>query len=221
MEDTLIEMKNIKKTYDGKKYVLDDLSFSAHKGELVVIKGLSGSGKSTLLNTIGLLDNFDSGYYKLNNYIINPQKYNKYANIRATDIGFIFQAYHLIDSISIKDNILLPFIYSSMPINSRIIKHMDSILEEFNLLDAKEKKVSLLSGGEKQRVAIARAIIKSPSIVIADEPTGNLDDNNSNIVMRHLCNLKDKGTTVILVTHDTRLLKYSDKTYLLQDGRLI
>ena len=217
----IIKMENIKKTYDGKRYVLDNLSFSAQKGDFVIIKGLSGSGKSTLLNILGLLDVFDSGSYKLNGCPIDPKKHNKYDELRSTSIGFIFQAYHLIESISIQDNILLPFLYSKEPINSDTSTRMNSILERLNIIDIKSKKVSLLSGGEKQRVAIARAIIKNPSIIIADEPTGNLDGKNSEIVMNYLKDLTHQGTTVVLVTHDMNLLKYGNKSYSMQEGRLV
>ncbi len=221
MTSTIIQMEHIKKTYDGSKYVLNDLSFTVQEGDLIIIKGLSGSGKSTLLNILGLLDIFDSGSYILNNIQINPRKNNKYSNIRSNMIGFIFQSYHLIESISIQDNILLPFLYSEEKINLDVIKRMETILESFNLIGMKGKKVSLLSGGEKQRVAIARAIIKKPPLIIADEPTGNLDEENTKIIMDYLKRLTSNGTTIVLVTHDMNLLKYGDTSYLLQEGRLI
>ncbi len=221
MAKTIIEMEKIKKTYDGKRYVLNDLYFTAQEGELTIIKGQSGSGKSTLLNILGLLDVFDSGTYILNNHQIDSQKNNKYANIRSDMIGFIFQSYHLIESISIQDNILLPFLYSEKRISTEVIQRMKTILENFNLIEMKDKNVSLLSGGEKQRVAIARAIIKNPPLIIADEPTGNLDDENSRIVIDYLKDLTFNGTTIVLVTHDMNLLKYGDASYSLKEGRLI
>ena len=193
----------------------------AREGELIVIKGKSGSGKSTLLNIMGILDVFNSGLYSLNGSTINPKKYNKYSDLRSKYIGFIFQSYHLIDSISIQDNILLPYLYSKDPINFEVVDRMHSILEDFNLINLKNKKVSLLSGGEKQRVAIARAIIKNPPVIIADEPTGNLDDENSAIVINHLKKLTIQKTTIILVTHDMKLLSYGDVTYSLEGGRLL
>jgi ABC-type lipoprotein export system ATPase subunit len=173
-----------------------------------------------LLNILGLLDVFNSGLYNLNGLVINPRNYNKYSNLRSKYIGFIFQAYHLIDSISIQDNILLPYLYSNEQIDSEVIDRMHYILEDFNLIDLRRKKVSLLSGGEKQRVAIARAIIKNPPIIIADEPTGNLDDDNSITIMKHLKKMTENKTTIILVTHDMKLLEYGDVTYSLQGGKL-
>lgn len=213
-------MEHIKKTYDGSRYILNDLSFAAKEGEFVIIQGASGSGKSTLLNILGLLDVFESGTYILQNHQINPRQHNKYSNMRSTLIGFIFQAYCLIESISIQDNILLPYFYSHDCIDVNVLKRMDDILENFNLTGMKHNKVSLLSGGEKQRVAIARAIIKNPPLIIADEPTGNLDDANSQLVIKHLKGLTDRGTTVILVTHNKDLLKYGDRKYSLHEGRL-
>jgi ABC-type lipoprotein export system ATPase subunit len=221
MASAIIQMEHVRKTYDGNKYVLEGLSFSAGKGELAIIKGKSGSGKSTLLNIVGLLDVHNSGVYRLNGAVINPKRHNRYAILRSKFIGFIFQSYQLIDSISIQDNILLPYMYSSQPISSNVIKRMHSILEEFNLTALRHKKVSLLSGGEKQRVAIARATIKKPPVIIADEPTGNLDDDNSSIVINHLKNLTQQNTTVILVTHNMNLLEYADSAYALHEGRLV
>ncbi|MDD2393208.1 MAG: ATP-binding cassette domain-containing protein, partial [Eubacteriales bacterium] len=167
------------------------------------------------------LDAFDSGYYKLNDFSIESDKFNRYSDLRSKLLGFVFQSYHLIDSLSITDNILLPFIYSDEYITSEIIERMNMILESFDLIESKDKKTALLSGGEKQRVAIARAIIKSPPLVIADEPTGNLDNENTDVVIGYLKNLTKKSTSVIMVTHDTGLLKYSDRNYLLYEGRLV
>ncbi len=221
MSDIIVQMEHIQKTYNGISNVLDDVSITVNRGEFIIIRGVSGSGKSTLLNILGLLDVFDSGYYKLNSLSIAPKRYNKYSELRSKLIGFVFQSYHLIDSISIQDNILLPFMYSDEFITSKIIDRMNSILESFNLIDLKNKKVALLSGGEKQRVSITRAIIKSPPIIIADEPTGNLDDENTDAVISYLKNLTRQSTSVILATHDTCLLKYSDRNYLLHEGRLV
>lgn len=221
MDNAVIQMENINKSYDGKNFVLNGLNFKAQPGEFVVIKGKSGAGKSTLLNILGLLDVFDSGVYNLNGINIERKSRGSHAQLRAKHIGFVFQSYHLIDSISVEDNILLPYLYVDNPIDSNVINTMNNILGEFNLADLKKKKVSLLSGGEKQRVAIARAIIKKPPLIIADEPTGNLDEENSCIVVNYLKKLSQQDTTVILVTHDMNLLKYGDSKYSLSEGRLI
>lgn len=218
--DEIIKIENLKKTYDGEKYVLDDLSFSAHKGELIIIKGKSGSGKSTLLNILGLLDDFNSGIYNLTDVEIKPKKHNRYSQLRSKYIGFIFQSYHLIDSITVEENILLPYLYSDDVINNSVYERMNTILEDFSLLGYKNKKTALLSGGEKQRVAIARAIIKNPLVIIADEPTGNLDYENSLIIVNYLKKQVDSGKTVILVTHDNKLLDFGDTAYNLQEGKL-
>lgn len=221
MSDNIVQMDHIQKSYDGVANILEDVSFTVNRGEFIVIRGASGSGKSTLLNVLGLLDAFDSGYYKLNDFSIESDKFNRYSDLRSKLLGFVFQSYHLIDSLSITDNILLPFIYSDEYITSEIIERMNIILESFDLIESKDKKTALLSGGEKQRVAIARAIIKSPPLVIADEPTGNLDNENTDVVIGYLKNLTKQSTSVIMVTHDTGLLKYSDRNYLLYEGRLV
>ena len=216
----LIELDHIQKTYDGRRYVLNDLSLTAQAGELIIIRGSSGSGKSTLLNLLGLLDVFDGGTYRLQGKEINPRHYNRYAELRSTLIGFIFQSYCLIDSISVQDNILLPFLYSHHPIDGAVLAYLEEILERFHLTPVRHKRVSLLSGGPKQRVAIARAIIKRPPLIIADEPTGNLDEENSQLVVQHLKALTQGGACVVLVTHDKNLLQYGDRTYFLHEGRL-
>jgi len=221
MSKVVVQVENLKKTYDGENYVLDGVQFEAYEGELVIIKGKSGSGKSTLLNILGLLDVFDSGSYKLNDLSINAKDYHKYSDLRGKFLGFIFQSYHLMDSISIRDNILLPYLYLDEPIDTSVTERMKEILQEFHLLKLLQKKVSLLSGGEKQRVAIARAIIKNPAVIIADEPTGNLDSENSSIVINYLKKLTQQNTTVILVTHDMNMMKYGDRTYSLEEGKLV
>ena len=216
----LIRISNLRKTYDGKRYVLDGLDFSINKGEIATILGASGCGKSTFLNIVGLLDNFTDGKYLFSETEINPKKLNSYYQYRATDIGFIFQAYCLIDSLSVKDNILMPFLYSGAGITDSVKEAVDALLDSFDMLNLKNKRVSLLSGGERQRVAIIRAIIKKPKLIIADEPTGNLDESNTQLVVKAFRNIAENGTAVIVVTHNKYLSLGMGRTYSLKGGRL-
>ncbi len=216
----LIRISNLRKTYDGKRYVLDGLDFSINKGEIATILGASGCGKSTFLNIVGLLDNFTDGKYLFSETEINPKKLNSYYQYRATDIGFIFQAYCLIDSLSVKDNILMPFLYSGAGITGSVKEAVDALLDSFDMLNLKNKRVSLLSGGERQRVAIIRAIIKKPKLIIADEPTGNLDESNTQLVVKAFRNIAENGTAVIVVTHNKYLSLGMGRTYSLKGGRL-
>ena len=216
----LVDMQNIKKTYDGNHFVLSDLNFSINKGEISTVFGASGCGKSTFLNIVGLLDNFTEGEYLFDGKQVKPNKLNSYHLMRSLDIGFVFQSYCLIDSISVKDNILMPFLYNNCYCTKDVLNTLNTILEQLNLSELINKKASLLSGGERQRVAIARAIIKNPKLIIADEPTGNLDDDNANLVVNAFKNISKQGTAIIVVTHNKHLSFNSGATYMLKKGAL-
>lgn len=218
--NNLVEMSCIKKTYDGKKNILSDLDFSIQAGEIATILGASGCGKSTFLNIVGLLDNVTEGNYLFNGKKIKKNKLNSYYQQRAKDIGFIFQAYCLIESISVKDNILMPFLYNGLPCNRDVIQRLDILLNKFNLTHLINNKASLLSGGERQRVAIARAMIKKPKLIIADEPTGNLDDANAKLIIDAFQDISNQGTAIIVVTHNKYLSFGSGATYKLEGGKL-
>lgn len=214
----LIEMSGIRKTYTGKRYVLDGVDFSLEKGEIATITGESGSGKSTFLNIVGLLDSFTEGTYLFDGAPVYKNRLNSYYKQRAADIGFVFQAYCLIESISVQENILMPFMYNDKPINKSLYAQMDELLNELNITALKDKKVALLSGGEKQRVAICRAMIKKPKLIIADEPTGNLDEKNAELVISAFKKISDLGTSVIVVTHNLHLSFGAEKVYALEKG---
>ncbi len=220
MSEKIISLKDIRKTYDGKKYVLDRLDFSIERGELAVITGKSGSGKSTLMNIIGLLDTFDAGIYMFEGESIDVKR-KSYSRLRGGKIGFIFQSYYLIESLSVSDNILMPLLYSDKKkIEKSTIDKMNSCLEEYGLYDYRNKKTALLSGGEKQRVAVARALIKDPDLIIADEPTGNLDRENGSLIKKSLVRQTELGKSVIIVTHNKDLFSDAPSMYMLSDGRL-
>lgn len=219
--DPLIEMKDIHKSYDGKRQVLDGMDFHLERGEIAVIEGKSGAGKSTLMNIIGLLDSFDSGLFRLKGKEIKPHTQTKYSRMRASIIGFVFQSYYLIDGITVRENIMLPLLYCDTPVDKESKTKYDSLLKELDIAHLESKKVSLLSGGEKQRVAIARALIKNPEIIIADEPTGNLDADNTDIVVGVFRKLAQSGTAVIIVTHNSSISRETDSKYYLNEGKLI
>lgn len=216
----LVEMTNIQKSYDGVRNVLDNLQFSIGYGEIATIFGASGCGKSTFLNIVGLLDSCTSGNYYFNGQKISGNKLNKYEQIRSADIGFVFQSYCLIDSISVLDNILMPLMYTEAKSTSTLLHKVDSILESLNILHLKNQKANTLSGGERQRVAIARAMIKNPKLIIADEPTGNLDEANAKLVISAFQDIVETGTSIIVVTHNRHLSFGDGVIYTLREGAL-
>lgn len=216
----LVKMKNIFKTYDGVRYVINDLDFSLENGRIAVIFGESGCGKSTLMNIIGLLDTFTKGSYSFMDSKIKQNELNSYYKYRASDIGFIFQAYYLIESLSVLDNMLMPFLYCKKPVFADIRVMIDETLDELNIYDLIMKRASDLSGGERQRVAIARAMIRAPKLLIADEPTGNLDEKNTDLVVDSFNRISKSGTAIVIVTHNRRLDFCNCEKYLLSSGRL-
>lgn len=216
-----IEMRNIVKNYDGKTNVLDGVDFTLDHGEIASVMGPSGCGKSTFLNILGLLDTRTSGEYYLDGAEIQNSTVNsKFSAYRGDRIGFVFQSYYLIDSLSVYENIMMPFLYSNKGIPFGVDNIIDDYLDYFNLKKLKNKVAGLLSGGEKQRVALIRAMIKRPELLIADEPTGNLDEQNSTIVIRAFKEISSKGTAVVFVTHNSHLKDDEWRNYSLEEGRL-
>ena len=215
MEGFLFELKNIRKQYDD-RVVLDELSFKVKENEFISIMGPSGCGKSTLLNVLGLLDEFQGEYY------INSKKIHKsdYAQIRSRYIGFVFQLYYLLPNLSVKENILIPTLYASNDSRNNAMKILDEVVEKLKIEDLLEKKVDLLSGGEKQRVAIARAMILQPYILIADEPTGALDSKNTNDVIGCFEQYVKEGHSVIMVTHSEEIARRATRQLVLDKGKL-
>ena len=220
----LIELKDVWKTYnmgEVKLDVLKGVSLTIEKGEFVVIIGPSGSGKSTLMNQVGILDVPTKGDVYLSGKSISKLEESQLATLRGKTIGFVFQQFNLIPTLTATENVTLPAIFQAMPEQKRIAR-AKSILSRVGLSDRLHHRPTELSGGQQQRVAIARALINNPSIILADEPTGNLDSESGQQVMDLLMHLhKKEKKTVIIVTHDVELLRYSEKTVHIKDGKIV
>jgi len=219
----LLETKNIKKTYQmGTEIVkaLDDVSINIAKGDFISIMGASGSGKSTLMNLLGCLDTPTSGDYLLNSINVATMNDDELAAIRNKEIGFVFQTFNLLPNQTALYNVEVPLIYSGIKRKER--KELcEEILEKVGMKDRMSHKPNELSGGQRQRVAIARALANKPSIILADEPTGNLDSKTSEDIMNLFNNLHNDGNTIILVTHENDIGKIAERTIVLRDGQVI
>lgn len=212
MNELIVRLSHIRKAY--KRPVLTDINLEVTNSSFLSIVGKSGSGKSTMLNILGLVEGFDGGDYTFNG--IRIRNYVDYAKIRLENIGFIFQAYNLIPTLTCRENILMPTLYKGKSAQ----QDFDRLVEELDIGNLLDQRVTTLSGGEKQRVAIARALILDPCLILADEPTGNLDPKNSQLIMRLLHTEHEKGRGIILITHDMNNAKEAKTTYLLEDGVL-
>lgn len=216
----IIETHEISKVYKmGNNIVnaLQSISISIDKGEYVAFMGPSGSGKSTLMNIVGCLDSPTSGRYRLNNQEVSEMTENELAMIRNKEIGFVFQTFNLLPRATALENVALPLIYAGYSKDEREEMAM-AALENVNLANRHHHRPNELSGGQRQRVAIARALVNNPSIILADEPTGNLDTKTSYDIMNLFQDLHDKGNTIILVTHEDDIAHYSHRIIRLRDG---
>lgn len=219
----LLKLQNIFKTYksgDDEIFALNDVSLSIDDGDFVAIIGQSGSGKSTLMNILGCLDIPSKGYYILNSKNVSSLSDNELSDIRNKQIGFIFQGFNLIPSLSAIENVELPLIYRGINKIQRRQISIDSLCK-VGLEKRLMHKPSEMSGGQQQRVAIARAISGDPSIILADEPTGNLDSKSGNDVISILKTLNREGKTIVLITHDDSIAKNANRIIKIQDGRII
>ena len=218
----LIDLKDIYKIYQmGSAQInaLDGLDCQIEKGEYVALMGPSGSGKSTLMNIIGCLDTPSKGIYSLNGTNVSDMSDDDLASIRNVEIGFVFQSFNLLPRTSAIENVSLPLVYAGISKNERM-ERAQKALEKVGLGDRADHKPNELSGGQRQRVAIARALINNPSIVLADEPTGNLDSKSSLEIMNLFSQIHQDGNTVVMVTHEEDIAKYAKRTIRMIDGKL-
>jgi putative ABC transport system ATP-binding protein len=216
----IIKTTHISKVYKmGNNIVnaLQDISISIEKGEYVAFMGPSGSGKSTLMNIVGCLDSPTNGEYWLNNQLVSDMTENELAVVRNKEIGFVFQTFNLLPRATALDNVALPLIYAGYSRSDREELAM-AALESVNLGERHHHKPNELSGGQRQRVAIARALVNNPSIILADEPTGNLDSKTSHDIMNLFHELHEKGNTIIMVTHEDDIAHYAHRIIRLKDG---
>ena len=219
----LIEVRDVYKIYNpGENQVnaLDGVSITIDEGEFVAIIGQSGSGKSTLMNMLGLLDTPTHGEYYINGKLVDDLTDDQMSAIRNEEIGFIFQGFNLISSLTALENVELPLVYRGMPKQERREISQDA-LERVGLGERMNHLPAEMSGGQQQRVAVARAIAAKPPVILADEPTGNLDTKSTNEVMAILHELKDEGRTVIVITHDNEIAEEAERVIRIRDGKVV
>lgn len=219
----LLQLNNIYKWVNSggqRIFLLKDVNLEVEEGEFISIMGPSGSGKSTLLNVIGMLDSFDEGQYNFLDESVHTLKEKHRSNLYKEYIGFVFQSYHLLDDLTVKENLEMPLIYKKFKGSERKAMVAD-MLDRFNIVGKKDLFPSQLSGGQQQLVGIARALISNPKLILADEPTGNLNSKQGEEIMDLFKQLNDEGVTIIQVTHSEKNAEYGSRIINLLDGRMI
>ena len=219
----MIKLNKLTKVYrtdEIESTALNEVSFEIKKGEFVSVMGPSGCGKSTLLNILGMLDKPESGSYKFQGEEIGNLNEKGRSLVRKKNIGFIFQNFNLIDELTVFENIELPLIYNKVSTSERKIR-VNELIEKIGISHRSSHFPQQLSGGQQQRVAVARALITKPPLILADEPTGNLDSSHGNEVMELMCELHEAGTTIVMVTHSSHDASYSERTINLLDGQVV
>lgn len=219
----MLTLKDVNKAYidkSGSYQIIKNLTLEIRDGDFLCIYGKSGCGKTTLLNILGLLDGYDSGIYCIDDHNIKTLTKRELSRMRLRKFGFVFQAYYLIPELNVLENVGMSLGYANVSRRERKERCL-MLLEQFGIGDKAKKYPDYLSGGEKQRVAIARAIANEPTVIFADEPTGNLDEENGQTVLECLKTLNEKGTTIVMVTHDETIAKYSSRIVYMENGRLL
>ena len=219
----MIQTKGLTKVYRADEVettALNSVDISINPGEFVSIMGPSGCGKSTLLNILGLIDSPSGGEYHFLDHEVAKYSERQRSKLRKENIGFIFQSFNLIDELTVFENVELPLIYTKVPAKERR-KRVEEALDQMNMMHRQKHFPQQLSGGQQQRVAVARAIINNPKLILADEPTGNLDSSNGNDVMKTLVHLNEAGTTIIMVTHSQYCAEFGDRIIRLLDGQVV
>ncbi len=220
----VIDVRNVHRIYEseaGLMHALKGVSLTVEQGEFLCIMGPSGSGKSTLMNTLGCLDTPTSGTYLLEGVDVSTLDDDELAELRATRLGFVFQSFNLLPRTTVLRNVMLPLIYSDTPPADRerlAAEALQSVSLPFEYFDHRSNE---LSGGQMQRVAIARALVNDPAVILADEPTGNLDSATGDLVLKTFRRLRDEGKTIVLITHDAEVADWADRTVYIRDGRLL
>ncbi|MBQ6395722.1 MAG: ABC transporter ATP-binding protein [Atopobiaceae bacterium] len=220
----VLEVRDVHRIYEteaGYTHALRGVSLTVDKGEFLCIMGPSGSGKSTLMNILGCLDSPTSGTFLLEGLDVSQLDDDELAEIRATRIGFVFQSFNLLPRATVLRNVMLPLMYSDSPVSERQERAIRALASVSLPVEFFEHKSSELSGGQMQRVAIARALVNDPALILADEPTGNLDSATGEMVLKTFRALSDSGRTVVLITHDPEVASWADRTVYIRDGRLI
>ncbi|RAV30633.1 ABC transporter ATP-binding protein [Sinomicrobium soli] len=216
----ITDLEKYYRTEEVQTVALNKLSFDVREGEFVAIMGPSGCGKSTLLNILGLLDDPDGGSFIFNGIEVSGFNERKRANLRKHNIGFVFQSFNLIDELTVYENVELPLIYTGVKAGERK-ERVQQVLEKMQIMHRRNHFPQQLSGGQQQRVAVARAVVNNPKLILADEPTGNLDSSNGNEVMDLLTELNQQGTTIVMVTHSEHDAKFSHRIIRMLDGQKV
>ena len=219
----MIQLQNIKKVFrteEVETWALREVNLQVKEGEFVAIMGPSGCGKSTLLNILGLLDNPTEGTYLLSGKDVSQLRENDRTDLRKGVIGFVFQSFNLIDELNVYENIELPLLYMGTPAKERR-QRIEAVMDRMAISHRRKHFPCQLSGGQQQRVAIARAVLSNPKIILADEPTGNLDSHSTGEIMQILRELHKEGRTVILITHDNDIAQQADRVIRISDGKIV
>ncbi|EUB32311.1 ABC transporter ATP-binding protein [Olsenella uli] len=220
----VLEVTDVHRIYEteaGLTHALKGVSLAVERGEFLCIMGPSGSGKSTMMNILGCLDTPTSGSYRLEGIDVSTLDDDELAEIRATRIGFVFQSFNLLPRSTVLRNVMLPLIYSDCPVSEREARAVRALTSVSLPEQYFEHKSNELSGGQMQRVAIARALVSDPALILADEPTGNLDSATGEMVLSTFRRLRDEGKTIVLITHDPEVANWADRTVHIRDGRLL